>query len=144
MRTFREFCDAKLNETHFGARPAVHVVFDKPGLFYSWNKPVMRLGTADTEEVKGSFAGTVEIPVRDTIVKSAGDAGQDLGEFIRKIADEQQPSDLFDSPEMVVDFDNADFIGLPSYIDDIPESLTESLKEGFWQGVQHPGFKVVR
>lgn len=143
MRTFRQFCEAKMSETSYGSRPAVHVVFDRPGLGYSWQRPVMRLGTQDHVEQEGAFVGTVEIPVREAIVARAGDAGQDLRSFILGIAVKRQPEDLFDNPDAVVDFDQSDFIGLPSDIEPIPDSLVEALKNNFWQGVSHPEFKVV-
>ena len=142
MRTFKQFCEAMM-----GAKPALQVQFGPPGLNFTFEKEFDTGSMSDIhkEQVPAKFVGMMTVPVSELAVRSAKELGMDLGAFFSGIAKgEPSLARFYDEPEHLIALDYAEFDGLRSDVDTIPDSLYEEVLENFWNVVGKGAFKVVQ
>ena len=150
MRTFNEYMSSQRSHpgfVHVGQKPLISLIVGRPGLGYVFDKPFYdKFGASDTRELRLKFIGNVDIPFTPMAKSMAERGNEQIGQFMATIARGQGDihPELFDSPEKLVSFDHAEFHGLDSDVEPIPDSLFESLHEAFWQIVRSGQFTVVR
>jgi hypothetical protein len=129
-----------------GSKPALQINIRPPGLYFTYVKEYETgsMSDIDKREVPGRFVGSITVPVTQLAVRSAQERNMDLGAFFHGIA-KGDPSlaRFFDEPKHLVSLDYADFDGLSSDVEEIPQSLYDEVDENFWKVIGSSDFKVI-